>query len=154
MGHNKTREVEVVNRRYYHPRNIIFALTEKLTHQKVFEGGGGFLGLGVSDPTGSFDPTGTDGEIQTSGPPEIIPVDEDTDIEFVQPGMVLEERLGEDVGFFVTTYPVDYFYKVWFDDVLAFPTIHWVVSGSNALIPNDQLISGTIVIGQYVVGYD
>jgi hypothetical protein len=147
---NKLKLVEFVNRRYLHPRNVIAAFTEKLSHQPTFDGVGVEFGLSIASPT-QFDPAGSSGEQAGFAiPPEIIPLDAgpavgDTVEEFLTP-------FSESV--YTTTLPFDFFHYVWFDGLLTFPTIHWTTSGSNAILPNANLLSGTQVLAQYVVGIE
>lgn len=149
---NKIKTIEIVNRKYIDPRNVIWALTEKLTHQSTFEGVGVEFGLDIHSST-DFDPAGVNGDLSTSIPAEIHTIDEDTTEDSLVVGMTVEEELTAVDNVYFTSLPSDFFRSVWFDGLLALPGIHWVSSGSSNIIPFGTLISGTQVIAQYVVGF-
>lgn len=147
---NKFDTVEIVNRRYLNPRNVIAALTDKLDHQNDFQGVGLALGLNITD---DLDPTGVDGgDIERAVPPEPILLVGDEVADDIQIGSTVEEMLTESSGAYFTTLPFAFFRGVWFDGLMARATEHWTVSGTDRLTPNSPLLSGTEVYGRYVVG--
>lgn len=147
---NKTNLIEIVNRKYLHPRNIIAAFTEILAHQPTFTGIGFEFGLDVDSPF-SFDPgAGSGQDVTLAMPPQIHAVDDGTPT-----GTTVEEQLTlTATDTYITTEPYVFFRYVWFDGILALSNVHWSASGSNAIITNASLISGTQVIGQYVIGLE
>lgn len=145
----KLNFVEIVNRKYLHPRNIIAAFTDKLTHQQGF-GEGLSTNMDIGSSTG-FDPAGESDQSGFAIPPVIYNV---IDGEGIGPGITVEEQLTLTDGVYMTSLPFDFMRNVWFDGLLALPTVHWTVSGSDGIVTYIPLISGSQVIAQYVVGLD
>lgn len=150
---NKSESIEVVNKRYTHPRNIIAAFTEKLAHQTDFQGIGAAFGQDIISIGAEDDPSGTDGEVtEFAVPPEVVQIELGDTIDSFNPGDTIEETLSGSSGVYFTTYDFDFLRGVWFDGVLALYNEHWTLSGTNAIIPNVTLADDTIVIGRYVIG--
>lgn len=151
---NKFNIIEVVNRKFTHPRNIISAFTDKLMHQRGFGG----PGIASGDDIGpDFDPSQDGGseDLEFSVPPEpLTNVDGDWSVDSIETGTIVEEELTVNGASYMTSLPFEFFRAVWYDGLLANYSEHFTLSGSFELIPNTQLLSGTEVIGQYVVGFE
>lgn len=65
---------------------------------------------------------------------------------------LIEEQLTEVAGAYFTSLPFNFFRNVWYDGLLANYIEHYTLSGNDRLIPNVELLAGTEVIAQYVVG--
>jgi len=142
---NKTDVVDVTTRRYVNPQNILSVLTDKLNQQS----------FGPTDEEEDFDPSGVEGgDIARSVPAETISPEADWTPDSIETGITVEETLTRNANSFFTSQPFLFFRDVWFDGIIAFPQEHWTLSGSDQLIPNVTLISGTEVIGKYVIGYE
>jgi hypothetical protein len=139
---NKTDNIEVVNGRYIHPRNLIAEVDDKLAHINDF-----------NDISADFDPVGSNtDESDFALPPDLQLVESGTTIDSYDEGTTVEEVLFEQDGVYLTSIGFEFFRYVWFDGLIAFPVQHWTLSGSDGLVPNVSLHSDTKVYGRYVVG--
>ena len=152
---NKIRRIEVTNVRYTHASRYIARSKNKLTQNKFRNSAGAgsesqqFINYteSVSSPIEDSGQT-----IETYGlPASTIYFDPATmTVDSVGSGRTVEETLTRDGDAFFPSLPVDYYRGVWFDGLEAYWTDHWVLSG-DYVVPNSVLISGTEVIGRYVV---
>lgn len=145
----KNQTIEIVNRKYTNPRNIIAAFTEKLSQQSVLEGVGGPFGLDIADVTDDADSD----DLGTSVPSEpVSSAEEEVSIDSIEEGSTFEEELVLSGGLYYTSLPFEFFKNVWFDGLLAIYNEHWTISGTQAIVTNIPLLDGTEVIARYVVG--
>lgn len=142
MNRNKT--ITIVNRGYVHPRSIIGVFDRRLTQLQFDQGAFD----DVTNP--GFDSEEIGGH---AIPPNVTLVSQisGTTTDTVAIGNTVEETLDEQDGMYFTTFPVNFFRKVWYDGIMANYLEQWTLSGTNALVPNYPLIDGTEVIGRYVI---
>lgn len=152
---SKVIHVEVSNVRYRHASRFIARPKHKLT-QNLFRdasGAGSESQKFIIYTENSTSPIEDSGQaIETYGlPASTVYFDGSSmTVDSVGSGRTVEETLTREGDAFRPSLPVDYYGGVWFDGLEAYWTDHWVLSG-DYVVPNSVLISGTEVIGRYVV---